>query len=266
MSRIDDLARSLAERPSPADVSRVRAQSRDPALDRVARVLAAPLSRRRVFRLAAAAAGTSLFTLPSRAHAQAADDPCPTCADRPGTMPCCRRLGGGLAKVAVGQCYDPKTEECCFGPDPYDGQPTAWICSEGTTCAGSGGCAGRPLCGGTCCPEDEDCHVEDPFSPDSDICAKKCPPGQYTSATAFLKAECLQRGGAFKFRGAYSMISTLPEERAAAASLPTRRATTPRPSRSPPACSGRRNDPHARRHARGQDGGDPGLRRRGRHL
>lgn len=179
MSRIDDLARSLAERPSPADVSRVRAQSRDPALDRVARVLAAPLSRRRVFRLAAAAAGTSLFTLPSRAHAQAADDPCPTCADRPGTMPCCRRLGGGLAKVAVGQCYDPKTEECCFGPDPYDGQPTAWICSEGTTCAGSGCVCRRPLCGGTCCPEDEDCHVEDPFSPDSDICAKKCPPGQY---------------------------------------------------------------------------------------
>ena len=37
-----------------------------------------------------------------------------------------------------------------------------------------------------------------------------------TGATAFLKAECLQRGGAFKFRGAYNMISSLgPEERAA---------------------------------------------------
>ena len=37
-----------------------------------------------------------------------------------------------------------------------------------------------------------------------------------TGATAFLKAECLQRGGAFKFRGAYTMISSLgPEERAA---------------------------------------------------
>ena len=35
-----------------------------------------------------------------------------------------------------------------------------------------------------------------------------------TGATAFLKAECLQRGGAFKFRGAYNMISSLgPEER-----------------------------------------------------
>jgi threonine dehydratase len=37
-----------------------------------------------------------------------------------------------------------------------------------------------------------------------------------TGATAFLKAECLQRGGAFKFRGAYTMISSLSaEERAA---------------------------------------------------
>jgi threo-3-hydroxy-L-aspartate ammonia-lyase len=36
-----------------------------------------------------------------------------------------------------------------------------------------------------------------------------------TGATAFLKAECLQRGGAFKFRGAYNLISSLePEERA----------------------------------------------------
>jgi threonine dehydratase len=35
-----------------------------------------------------------------------------------------------------------------------------------------------------------------------------------TGSTAFLKAECLQRGGAFKFRGAFNMISSLgPEER-----------------------------------------------------
>ena len=33
-----------------------------------------------------------------------------------------------------------------------------------------------------------------------------------TGATVFLKAECLQRGGAFKFRGAYNMISSLPED------------------------------------------------------
>ncbi len=33
-----------------------------------------------------------------------------------------------------------------------------------------------------------------------------------TGASVHLKAECLQRGGAFKFRGAYNMISTLPED------------------------------------------------------
>ena len=33
-----------------------------------------------------------------------------------------------------------------------------------------------------------------------------------TGASVFLKAECLQRGGAFKFRGAYNMISALPAE------------------------------------------------------
>jgi threo-3-hydroxy-L-aspartate ammonia-lyase len=32
---------------------------------------------------------------------------------------------------------------------------------------------------------------------------------EHTGATVFLKAECLQRGGAFKFRGAYNMISAL---------------------------------------------------------
>jgi threo-3-hydroxy-L-aspartate ammonia-lyase len=34
-------------------------------------------------------------------------------------------------------------------------------------------------------------------------------------ARVFCKAECFQRGGAFKFRGAYSMISSLPSERLA---------------------------------------------------
>jgi threonine dehydratase len=33
-----------------------------------------------------------------------------------------------------------------------------------------------------------------------------------TGASVYLKAECLQRGGAFKFRGAYNMISALPAE------------------------------------------------------
>jgi threonine dehydratase len=33
-----------------------------------------------------------------------------------------------------------------------------------------------------------------------------------TGASVFVKAECLQRGGAFKFRGAYNMISQLPAD------------------------------------------------------
>ena len=33
-----------------------------------------------------------------------------------------------------------------------------------------------------------------------------------TGAAVFCKAECFQRGGAFKFRGAYSMISRLPDD------------------------------------------------------
>ena len=33
-----------------------------------------------------------------------------------------------------------------------------------------------------------------------------------TGASVHVKAECLQRGGAFKFRGAYNLISSLPEE------------------------------------------------------
>src|SRR5262249_59889193 len=36
-----------------------------------------------------------------------------------------------------------------------------------------------------------------------------------TGATVVCKAECYQRGGAFKFRGAYSMISRLPEQQRA---------------------------------------------------
>src|SRR5438046_8383660 len=36
-----------------------------------------------------------------------------------------------------------------------------------------------------------------------------------TGATVFCKAECYQRGGAFKFRGAYSMISRVPSQQRA---------------------------------------------------
>ena len=61
-----------------------------------------------------------------------------------------------------------------------------------------------------------------------------------TGATVFCKAECYQRGGAFKFRGAYSMISRVPSQERARASPRTRPATTPRRSRSRRRCSTRR--------------------------
>ena len=67
-------------------------------------------------------------------------------------------------------------------------------------------------------------------------------------ASAHLKAECFQRGGAFKFRGAYNKIASLPEHAAArAACSPTRPATTRRRSRSPRACSARTRRSSCRR-------------------
>ena len=55
-----------------------------------------------------------------------------------------------------------------------------------------------------------------------------------------VKAECLQRTGSFKFRGAYNNISRLTPEQRAAASSPSPPATTPRAWRSPPGCSASR--------------------------
>ena len=56
----------------------------------------------------------------------------------------------------------------------------------------------------------------------------------------FLKAESLQPIGAFKLRGAYAAIASLPAEALAAASSPTHPATTPRASPARPGCSGSR--------------------------
>jgi hypothetical protein len=120
------------------------------------------MPRRSALRLvggALVAAGTSGL-LPSRARA-GGGDPCPTCADRPGTLPCCARFGNGLAHVAIGQCYDPNTQQCCIGPSASDpGTPTAWICSRCDTCGADGAqlcVAGPPefKCGDSCgCPPD----------------------------------------------------------------------------------------------------------------
>jgi hypothetical protein len=131
-------------------------------LDELARSLALPRSRRSALRLLGGtlvAAGTSGL-LPSRALA-GGGDPCPTCADRPGTLPCCARFGNGLAHVAIGQCYDPGTQQCCIGPSSVDGTPTAWICSKCDTCGADGAqlCVDGPpesKCGDSCgCPADK---------------------------------------------------------------------------------------------------------------
>ena len=57
---------------------------------------------------------------------------------------------------------------------------------------------------------------------------------ELAGAEVFLKAESFQRGGAFKFRGAYNGIAADPPS---AGYSPTPPATTPRRSRSPRACS-----------------------------
>ena len=146
----------------------------DHPLDELARSLAQPVPRRSAFRLlggALVAAGVSGL-VPSRARAQAADDPCPTCSDRPNTQPCCVRLSDTTARVAVGQCYYPGTEQCCTGPSAYDGRPTCWICQKWEKCGQDGadlciGCPdGRDPCKDECCKDDEQCI--------DDECKKRC--------------------------------------------------------------------------------------------
>ena len=58
------------------------------------------------------------------------------------------------------------------------------------------------------------------------------------AARVLLKAENLQRAGAFKFRGAYNAVASLsPARSAPAASRPSPRATTPGRSPSPRGCT-----------------------------
>ena len=150
----------------------------DGRLDELARSLAQPVPRRSALRLvggALVAAGTSGL-LPFRARA--ADDPCPTCADRPGTLPCCARFGNGLAHVAIGQCYDPRTEQCCIGESASDpGTPTAWICSKCENCGADGAqlCIERQkFCGDLCdCPADKPYCCDRLFTTKDPYCCTK---------------------------------------------------------------------------------------------
>jgi threonine dehydratase len=50
----------------------------------------------------------------------------------------------------------------------------------------------------------------------------------------WIKPECLQHTGSFKFRGGWSAVSAMDPESASAASSPFRAATMPRAWRSPP--------------------------------
>lgn len=52
----------------------------------------------------------------------------------------------------------------------------------------------------------------------------------------YLKCEQFQRGGAFKFRGAYNTISRMTEEENSAGYSPTHRVTMPKGWRWPPGC------------------------------
>ena len=60
---------------------------------------------------------------------------------------------------------------------------------------------------------------------------------QAAGATVFLKAENLQRVGAFKFRGAYNAVASLTDDERARGVRPSPRATTPRRSPSRRGCT-----------------------------
>jgi hypothetical protein len=142
----------------------------DDLLDELARSLARPVPRRSALRLlggALVAAGVSGL-LPSRGRAAPADDPCPTCADRPNSTPCCVRLSDVTARVAIGQCYYPGTEQCCTGPSAHDGRPTAWICSKDDTC----GADGVQLCIPPPCHWNDPINgaQQQPYNPASECC------------------------------------------------------------------------------------------------
>ncbi|MEZ5098570.1 MAG: hypothetical protein R3C15_01920 [Thermoleophilia bacterium] len=161
----------------------------DRLFDELARSLARPVPRRSALRLLGAAlvaaAVPAVRTAGARAAAPGGDDPCPTCAGRPGTAPCCVRLSATTARIAIGQCYDLDTEQCCTGVVAYtrDGLPTAWICQKHEVCNPDGEaiCAcpgGSPRCSGECCPlgarcVEGACVCKDERDPCKGICCKK---------------------------------------------------------------------------------------------
>jgi hypothetical protein len=82
----------------------------------------------------------------------------------------------------------------------------------------------------------------------------------------FLKAETLQRTGSFKFRGAYNKLSSIPEDRRAAASWPIPPAITRRAWRRRRSSSACRRDRDAVGRAAAEARAHRRARRRGRAL
>jgi Group XII secretory phospholipase A2 precursor (PLA2G12) len=147
----------------------------DDRTDLLARALDGGLTRRRVLLVGALGlVGASLPRWAWPGAASADDDPCPTCAKfPPGYQPCCVRFGNNVARVAVGQCYDPSKEQCCTGPLPNDPWPTVWICGKSDTCAPAPG-SGGPICiKPTCDYEDQLSGRETAtYDPETECCGK----------------------------------------------------------------------------------------------
>jgi hypothetical protein len=169
MTPIDDLARNLA----------LRSEARDIPFERMARAVAAPMSRRRAFQVAAAAGVTSFFTLRTdTAYGQGCPS-CPQPRDPPGfTQFCGHTRGVGCLYVCCPEnhqcCQTEKVVVCC--PANNECGP---IVNEGHTCR----CKPQYDCGpdaNTCCTTDEECFEPRGASNFDDLyCIPACPEGDY---------------------------------------------------------------------------------------
>jgi hypothetical protein len=104
------------------------------------------------------------------------------------------RLSDTLARVAIGQCYYPGTEQCCIGPSSYDGLPTAWICPNYKKCGQEGVqlCICDNPCGfDDCCQPPEVCVTPSWAGDDSDrFCGPKCPQDNYCEGNGDALGTC----------------------------------------------------------------------------
>jgi hypothetical protein len=163
MTPIDDLARNLALR-SP----------RGPATERIARAVAAPMSRRRALKVAAAASVTSFFSLRTgTAHAA-----CPSCPQPNDPQHFTQFCGHPKLAGCLYVCCPPG-DKCCQTDEAVT------CCGEGYTCGeivnGGYGCRCVKPCGYDCCKDNEDCivpqidDVPDEENPENYFCYQRCP-------------------------------------------------------------------------------------------